>query len=126
MAVFSTSLPQFIKDKLQHTKISAECRAKKWIQGPPLPHFQSTSFFDNYGRLGWVYQRTLAEDALTNSSLVFLGLPQSDCIHQAVQKKSRTQFFNDQLRPFALWLCPRTGFGIQHTTESHPNRTTNC
>lgn len=98
--------------QLQHTKIALSV-GKKWIQGQPLPHFQSTSFFDNYSRLGWVYQKTLADDALTNSSLYFWTFP-SLIAHQSTEK-SRTQFFNDQLSPFAFGYALE--LGLEYNTQ---------
>tara|TARA_B100000886_G_C20420366_1_gene491288 strand:+ start:1861 stop:2634 length:774 start_codon:yes stop_codon:yes gene_type:complete len=77
----------------------------KWIQGPPAPNFKSNSFFDHYLRLGWVYQRLLAEDALTNSSLSFWAFPHIQ-FHQS-SSESRSIFFDDQIDSLTQ------GYGIE-------------
>ena len=100
------------KNKLKNTKLALSF-GKKWIQGPPLPNFKNSSFFDNYGRLGWIYQRTLAEDALTNSALYFWAFP-SMIIHQA-SKENRIKFFNNQLDPFSYGYALE--FGLEYNTK---------
>jgi len=77
----------------------------KWIQGPPLPNNQNTSFLDHYLRLGWVHQRLLAEEALTNSSLYLWAFPHLQ-IHQS-SAESRFLFFNNQIEPQAF------GYGME-------------
>ena len=94
------------KKKLQNSKIALSL-GKKWIQGQTLPNFQSNTFFDNYGRLGWVYQNTLADDALTNSSLYFWTFP-SIIVHQATPD-NRRQFFDDKLNPFSYGYAMELG-----------------
>lgn len=106
---FSFPLSQ---NELQHTKIGLSV-GKKWIQGQPLPNFQSTSFFDNYGRLGWIYQSTLADDALTNSSLYFWTFP-SLIVHQGTEA-SRKQFFDNQLDPFSYGYALE--LGLEYNTQ---------
>jgi hypothetical protein len=100
------------KNNLKNTKLALSL-GKKWIQGPPLPNFKNSSFFDNYGRLGWIYQRTLAEDALTNSALYFWAFP-SMIIHQA-SKENRIKFFNNQLDPFSYGYALE--FGLEYNTK---------
>ena len=77
----------------------------KWIQGPPLANLKSNSFFDHYVRLGWIHQRLLTEDTLTNSSLSFWTFPHLQ-FHQS-SAESRKLYFNDQIDQFAL------GYGIE-------------
>ena len=95
------------ENELQNTKLAFSI-GNKWIQGPPIPNFQRTSFFDYYGRLGWIYQKTIAEDALTNSSLYFWTFP-SFLIHQSAAE-SRQQFFNNQLDPLSYGYALELGF----------------
>ena len=97
------------KKELQNTKIALSI-GKKWIQGQPLPNFQNDSFFDNYGRFGFIYQSTIAEDPINNSSLFFWTFP-SLIIHQGTEE-SRRQFFNSNLDPFAY------GYAIELGLES--------
>jgi hypothetical protein len=77
----------------------------KWIQGPPLANLKNNSFFDHYLRLGWIHQRLLTEDPLTNSSLSFWTFPHLQ-FHQS-SAESRKLYFNDQIDQFAL------GYGIE-------------
>ena len=95
------------KNELQNTKLGVSI-GNKWIEGTPLPNFQNTSFFDYYGRVGWIYQKTLAEDALTNSSLYFWAFP-SLLMHQS-SAESRQQFFNNQLDPLSYGYALELGF----------------
>ena len=77
----------------------------KWIQGPGVSNFKSTNFLDHYLKLGWVYQRLLAEDALTNSRLSFWMFPHFQ-IHLS-SAESRQLFFNEQIDPTTL------GYGME-------------
>ena len=77
----------------------------KWIQGPPLPNFKNSSFFDHYLRLGWIHQRLLAEDPLQNTSLSFWAFPYVQ-LHQS-SLESRKYFFSDQIDPLAA------GYGVE-------------
>ena len=106
-----TSFP-LTKKETQNTKVALSI-GKKWIQGPPLPTFQNTSFFDNYGRLGWIYQKTLADDALNNMSLYFWAFP-SAIVHQS-SDESRKIFFNDQLDPLAYGYSME--LGLEYNTK---------
>ena len=96
------------KKDLQNTKLALSI-GKKWIQGPSIPNFKNSSFIENYGRLGWIYQKTLAEDALTNSALIFWTFP-SLIFHQISEENIKT-FFNDQLDPFSY------GYGLEFGLE---------
>ena len=69
---------------------------KKWVEGQPLPNFENTRFFDNYGRLGIIHQRLLAEDPLQNTSLYFWGFPNLIVHHSS--DSSRQSFFDGQIR----------------------------
>ena len=100
------------KNELKNSKVGLSL-GKKWIQGQPLPNFKSSSFFDNYGRLGWIYQTTLADDALTNNSLYFWTFP-SLIIHQGTEE-SRRQFFNSNLDPFAYGYAIE--LGLEYNTQ---------
>ena len=100
---FSSKIP-LKRSKIQNSNIGFSM-GSKWIQGPPAPNFKSNSFFDHYLRLGWVYQRLLAEDALSNSSLSFWTFPHVQ-LHQS-SAESRNLFFNDQIDPLAH------GYGIE-------------
>ena len=100
------------KNELKNSKVGVSL-GKKWIQGQPLPNFQISSFFDNYGRLGWIYQSTLAEDALTNSSLYFWIFP-SIIVHQSTSN-SRRKFFNNHLDPFAYGYAME--MGLEYNTK---------
>ena len=51
--------------------------------------FKNSSFIENYGRLGWIYQKILAEDALTNSTLIFWAFP-SLIFHQISEENIKT------------------------------------
>ena len=84
------------KSEFFNTKLSIGL-GKKWIQGP-LPNFKS-SFFDNYARLGLIYQKNLIEDALTNSSLYFWTFP--SLISHQLNQENRIQFFDNQLDQFS-------------------------
>ena len=86
------------KEESFNTKLSMGI-GKKWIQGSDLPDFKKSSFFDNYFRLGFLYQKKIIEDPLTNSSLYFWTFP-SLITHQLSQE-SRIQFFDNQLDPFS-------------------------
>tara|TARA_B100001027_G_C16235713_1_gene316916 strand:+ start:33 stop:806 length:774 start_codon:yes stop_codon:yes gene_type:complete len=92
--------------ELQNTKIALSI-GKKWIQGQPLPNFQNNSFFDNYGRFGFIYQSTIAEDPINNSSLHFWTFP-SLIIHQGTEE-SRRQFFNNNLDPHSYGYAIELG-----------------
>ena len=81
----------------------------KWIEGQPLPSFRSSTFFDNYSRVGWVYQCLLAEDPLQNTSLYFWSNPNL-LLHQS-SNESRGLFFNNELSPIAY------GYGIEMGLE---------
>ena len=85
----------------------------KWIQGPPLPNIQNTSFFDRYGRLGWVYQSKITEDPLTNSSLYFWSFP-ALLLHQG-SPLSRQQFFNGELAPWSYGYAVE--LGMEYNTK---------
>lgn len=98
--------------ELSQTKLAFSI-GSKWIEGPPLPNFQNTSFLDYYGRLGWIYQKTIAEDALTNSSLYFWTFP-SLLIHQS-SEQSRQQFFNNQLDPLSYGYALE--LGLEYNTQ---------
>lgn len=92
------------RSQIQNSNIGISL-GTKWIEGPPTPNYQSSSFLDHYSRLGWVYQRLLAEDALTNSSLSFWTYPHIQ-FHRS-SAKSRNLFFDNQIDPLAQ------GFGIE-------------
>ena len=98
--------------ELQNTKIALSI-GKKWIQGQPLPNFQNNSFFDNYGRFGFIYQSTISEDPINNSSLHFWTFP-SLIIHQGTEE-SRRQFFNNNLDPFAYGYAIE--LGLEYNTQ---------
>ena len=100
------------KKELQNTKIALSL-GKKWIQGQPLPNFESNSFFDNYGRLGWVFQGTLSDDALTNSSLYFWTFPSILFHHGTVE--SRRKFFDNKLDPFSYGYAIE--LGLEYNTQ---------
>tara|TARA_Y200000002_G_scaffold225692_1_gene186306 strand:- start:1445 stop:2218 length:774 start_codon:yes stop_codon:yes gene_type:complete len=100
------------KKEHQNTKITLSI-GKKWIQGQPLPNFQNNSFFDNYGRFGFIYQSTIAEDPMNNSSLYFWTFP-SLIIHQGTEE-SRRQFFNSNLDPFAYGYAVEVG--LEYNTQ---------
>ena len=87
-----------LSSKSQNSKL-ALVLGKKWIQAEPITPNYSKSFFDNYGRLGWSYQKLLAEDPLTNSSLSFWGFPHAQ-FHQS-SAESRAAFFRNELYSFA-------------------------
>lgn len=99
----------FVKIPLKRSKINNSnigvSLGTKWIEGPPAPNFQSNSFFDHYTRLGWLYQRLLAEDALTNSSLSFWAFPHIQ-FHRS-SAESRKLYFNNQIDPLAQ------GYGVE-------------
>jgi len=99
------SVPLNSKD-LHHNKMALAI-GNKWIQGPPLPNAQNTSFFDRYGRLGWVYQSKITEDPLTNSSLYFWSFP-ALLVHQG-SALSRQQFFNGELTPWSYGYAIELG-----------------
>lgn len=92
------------RSKTQNSNIGLSV-GSKWIQGPPVPNFRSNSFLDNYLRLGWVHQRLLTEDALTNSNLSFWTFPHIQ-FHQS-SSESRSIFFNDQINSLTQ------GYGIE-------------
>ena len=92
------------RSKTQNSNIGLSI-GSKWIQGPPVPNFRSNSFLDHYLRLGWVHQRLLAEDALTNSSLSFWTFPHIQ-FHQS-SSESRSIYFDDQIDSLAQ------GYGIE-------------
>jgi hypothetical protein len=100
------------KKDLQNTKLALSL-GKKWIQGPSIPNFKNSSFIENYGRLGWIYQKTLAEDALTNSALYFWAFP-SLIFHQISEENIKT-FFNDQLDPFSYGYALE--FGLEYNKK---------
>ena len=77
----------------------------KWVEGPPLPDFRNSTFFDNYTRVGWINQRLLAEDPLKNSSLYFWSFPHLQ-LHQS-SEVNRKLFFNEELPALAY------GYGIE-------------
>lgn len=77
----------------------------KWIEGPPAPAFRTPRFFDHYLHLGWLHQRLLAEDPLTNSSLSFWLFPYFQ-LHQS-SAANRTRFFEELLPPLAQ------GYGLE-------------
>ena len=78
---------------------------KKWVQGPMLPNFKNNAFFDNYGRLGLIYQSLLAEDPLQNTNLYFWGFPHSQFHHATAE--NRKIFFNNEIDPFSY------GYGLE-------------
>lgn len=90
---FFISYPIANKDT-QNSKIGLSF-GTKWIQGPVQPEFKSSSFFDNFLRMGWIYEQLLAEDALQNTSLSFWGFPHVQ-LHQLTQD-STTRFFDNEL-----------------------------
>ncbi len=92
------------RSKVKNSNIGLSI-GSKWIQGPQAPNFKSTSFFDHYLRLGWIHQRLLSEDALTNSSLSFWAFPYLQ-LHQA-SEESRRLFFKEQIDPQAY------GYGLE-------------
>jgi len=92
------------RSKIQNSNIGLSI-GSKWIQGPPVPNFRNNSFLDHYLRLGWVQQRLLAEDALTNSSLSFWTFPHIQ-FHQS-SSESRSIYFDDQIDSLAQ------GYGIE-------------
>ena len=92
------------RSKTQNSNIGLSI-GSKWIQGPPVPNFRSNSFLDHYLRLGWVHQRLLAEDALSNSSLSFWTFPHIQ-FHQS-SSESRSIYFDDQIDSLAQ------GYGIE-------------
>ncbi|MDA8948380.1 hypothetical protein N9H57_04500 [Flavobacteriaceae bacterium] len=100
---FFTKIP-LKRSKTENSNIGLSL-GSKWIQGPPAPNFRNNSFFDHYLRLGWIHQRLLAEDALTNSSLSFWAFPHIQ-FHQS-SAESRKLYFNDQIDPLAQ------GYGIE-------------
>jgi len=77
----------------------------KWIEGPPAPAFRTPRFFDHYLHLGWLQQRLLAEDPLTNSSLSFWLFPYFQ-LHQS-SATDRRRFFDELLPPLAQ------GYGLE-------------
>jgi hypothetical protein len=110
-ASFFTSYTIDKKD-LQNTKLALSL-GKKWIQGPSIPNFKNSSFIENYGRLGWIYQKTLAEDAITNSALYFWAFPNL-IFHQMSEENIKT-FFNDQLDPFSYGYALE--FGLEYNKK---------
>ena len=94
-----------------NTKLSIKKR-KKWIQRPDLPNFKS-SFFDNYVRLGFIYQKNLIEDPLTDSSLYFWTFP--SLIGHQLNQENRIQFFNNQLNPFSYGYSLE--LGLEYNTQ---------
>ena len=86
---------------------------KKWVEGQPLPNFENTRFFDNYGRLGIVHQRLLAEDPLQNTSLYFWGFPNLILHHSS--NSSRQSFFDGELPSIAYGYGIE--FGIDYNTQ---------
>ena len=100
------------KEESFNTKLSMGI-GKKWIQGSDLPDFKKSSFFDNYFRLGFFYQKKIIEDPLTNSSLYFWTFP-SLITHQLSQE-SRIQFFDNQLDPFSYGYALE--LGLEYNTQ---------
>ena len=98
--------------ELKNSKIALSI-GKKWIQGQPLPNFQNNSFFDNYGRFGFIYQSTIAEDPINNSSLYFWTFP-SLIMHQGTAE-SRRQFLNNNLDTFAYGYAIE--LGLEYNTQ---------
>ena len=94
-----------------NTKLSISF-GKKWIQGPDLPNFKS-SFFDNYVRLGFIYQKNLIEDPITNSSLYFWTFP--SLIGHQLDQENRIQFFNNQLDTFSYGYSLE--LGLEYNTQ---------
>jgi hypothetical protein len=86
---------------------------KKWIQGQPLPQFKSSRFMANYSRLGWSYQKLLAEDPLTNSSLSIWSFPH--LLVQQASVKSRDSFFDSQIDPWAYGYGAE--IGLEYNTQ---------
>ena len=86
---------------------------KKWIQGQPLPQFKNSSFIANFSRLGWGYQKLLAEDPLTNSSLSFWSFPH--LLLQQASANSRNSFFDSQIDPWAYGYGAE--IGLEYNTQ---------
>lgn len=100
---FFTSFP-LSKKEHSSSKIGVSI-GTKWVEGQPLPNFRNSTFFDNYSRVGWIYQHLLAEDPLQNSSLYFWSYPNVQ-LHQSTEE-SRALFFNNELPSLAY------GYGIE-------------
>ena len=86
---------------------------KKWVEGQPLLKFENTRFFDNYGRLGIIHQRLLAEDPLQNTSLYLWGFPNLIVHHSS--DSSRQSFFDGELPSIAYGYGIE--FGIDYNTQ---------
>lgn len=84
----------------------------KWIEGPPAPNFRTSLFFDHYLQFGWLHQRLLAEDPLTNSSLSFWLFPYFQ-LHQS-SAADRKRFFDELLPPLAQGYGLEIGLGYNN------------
>ena len=86
--------------------------AKKWIQAQALTFKDRPWFQDNFGRLGWVYQKRIAEDPLANTSLYWIAYPYA-LAHYTVAEKQQ-QFFGTALEPFSYGYGFETGINYNN------------